>query len=261
MNSKRQAEEALRASEERFRTLTEISSDWFWETDTEHRFTFLSLDVSLDKRTTRADVLGKTRWELFPNMMTPAEWEVHHETLAARRPFQEVLTRAFNEAETEVIAYFNISGLPKYDATGKFTGYRGVGRDVTRIKRAEQAIADSEAKFRLITQNMRDIIALLAPDGKTLYLSPSFTRVTGHGADTSLRENPESLFHPDDFLRAKEAFTRCVLGDGKETARSYRFRHADGHYLWFENQMRRSARAISLPASWPNRLLLENQKN
>ena len=237
MSSAREAEAALRASEERFRALTQISSDWFWETDVDHRFTFISLDVSFDRRTTRADILGKTRWELFPNMMTPAEWKTHHRALAERRPFQDILTRAFNEAETEVIGYFSISGLPRYDAHGTFVGYRGIGRDVTRIKLTEQAIADSEARFRLITQNMRDIIALLAPDGKTLYLSPSFTRVTGYTIEPSLREDPASFFHPRDLPRVRKNFTRCVEGDGKQMTMAYRFRHADGHYIWLESQM------------------------
>ena len=170
-------------------------------------------------------------------MMTPSEWQAHHRTLAERHPFQDILTRAFNPEATEVIGYFSISGLPRYDPQGAFIGYRGVGRDVSRMKLTEQAVADSEAKFRLITQNMRDIVALMAPDGKTLYLSPSFTRVTGHAIETSLREDPASFFHSDDLHRVRANFTRCVEGDGKQMTMAYRFRHADGHYIWLESQM------------------------
>lgn len=231
------AEAALNASEERFRALSKISSDWYWETDIEHRFTFMSFDVSFDRRTTRAQILGKTRWELFPNMMTPQEWELHHRTLAARQPFQDVLTRAFNPAGTEVIGYFSISGHPQHDAQGEFIGYRGIGRDNTRIKQAEQAIAESEARFRLITQNMRDIVVLMQPDGRTIYLSPSFTRVTGHDVAASMRANPASFFHPDDLAQVQENFARCASGDGNQTTMAYRFRHADGHYIWLESQM------------------------
>lgn len=73
MNHRFDAAEALRASEERFRRLTQISSGWFWETDSEHCFTFLSLDIALDCRTKRADILGITRWQLFPDAVTPQE--------------------------------------------------------------------------------------------------------------------------------------------------------------------------------------------
>ena len=237
MNASETTEAALRVSEERFRALSKISSDWYWETDSDHRFTFMSFDVSYDRRTTRAQILGKTRWELFPHMMTSQEWELHHQTLAARRPFQDVLTRAFNPAGTDVIGYFSISGHPRHDAQGEFIGYQGIGRDITRIKVAEQAIADSEARFRLITQNTRDIVALMQTDGKTIYLSPSFTRVTGHSIEASLYEDPASFFHPDDLALVRRNFGLCAIGDGKQATMAYRFRHVDGHYIWLESQM------------------------
>ena len=80
MNEKQDTEFALRSFEERFRALPEISSDWFWETDSGHRFTFFSLEVSVDLKYKRTDILGKTRWELFPDSMTPQEWEAHKKT-------------------------------------------------------------------------------------------------------------------------------------------------------------------------------------
>ena len=229
MNAKHDAEEALRASEERFRALTQISSDWFWETDSEHRFTFLSLEVSLDYGTKRADILGKTRWELFPNALTTQEWEVHKRALAEQRPFQGVVTRTFDPQTGKVRGFFSISGVPMHDGSGKFVGYRGIGRDITRIKLTEQEIAESEARFRLITQNMRDIIVLMRPDGRTIYLSPSFIHVTGHDIEGSLREEVASFFHPDDFVWLQEDFARCAAGNGRQATLTYRFRHAAGH--------------------------------
>lgn len=239
MNDKRDAEEALRASEERFRALTEISSDWLWETDNEHRFTFLSLETTIDTKTRRSDILGKTRRELFPEAMTAQEWAVHDATLAARRPFQGMVTRTYNGATGQATGFFSLSGRPMFDPHGAFTGYRGIGRDITRIKLAEQEIAQSEARYRLITQNMRDIIVLMQLDGKTIYLSPSFTRVTGHDIEASLREEVASFFHPDDFAWLQQDFARCADGDteNRQLALTYRFRHADGNYLWLEGQL------------------------
>lgn len=237
MNDRRNADAALWASEERFRALTTISSDWFWETDRKHRFTFLSIEFSLDCNMARADILGKTRWELSPDSMTPQEWEIHQQCLADRRTFQGIVTRAYNRENGKVTGFYSISGLPIHDTHGKFIGYRGIGRDITRIKFAEQEIVESEARFRLITQNMRDIIVLMQTDGKTIYLSPSFTRVTGHEIETSLREEVSSFFHPDDFVGLQQNFRRCVDGEGHQPELTYRFRHADGHYIWLEGQM------------------------
>ena len=164
MNEKQDTEFALRSFEERFRALPEISSDWFWETDSGHRFTFVSLEVSVDLKYKRTDILGKTRWELFPDSMTPQEWEAHKKTLADRRSFQGVVMHAPNRETGKPEGFFAISGVPMHDAYGGFIGYRGTGRDVTRLKLAEQEIAESEERYRLITQNMRDIIVLMQPD-------------------------------------------------------------------------------------------------
>lgn len=239
MNHRHDAAEALRASEERFRALTEISSDWFWETDKAHRFTFMSIEMTIEYRIKRADVLGKTRRELMPDAMTPQEWAAHDAILAARQPFQRTLIRTFNRKTGEVSGFFNLTGQPIFDARGEFLGYRGIGRDITDIKMAEKELAANEARFRLITQNMRDIIVLMQRDGKTIYLSPSFTRVTGHDIETSIREDPGSFFHPEDFAWVEREFARCAGGerDGLQPALTYRFRHAEGHYIWLEGQL------------------------
>ena len=84
---------------------------------------------------------------------------------------------------------------------------------------------------------MRDIIVLMKPDGQTIYLSPSFTRVTGHDIETSLREEVASFFHPDDFVLLQQHFARCANGDSQFAALTYRFRHAEGHYIWLEGQL------------------------
>ncbi len=237
ITAQKTAEIKLQQSEEKFRMLTEISSDWFWETDIEHRFTFLSLEISLGSGKRREEIIGRTRWELFPEGMTAQQWQAHRETLAERRRFQGMVTRSVDHETGKITGFFSISGVPMHDAHGKFVGYRGIGRDITRIKLTEKAVAESEANFRLITQNMRDIIVLMRTDGKTFYLSPSFTRVTGHDIASSIENDAEQFFHPDDFVRVKTEFTRCVIGDGQPATMTYRFQHADGHYIWLEGQM------------------------
>lgn len=249
MSDKHDAGEALRASEERFRALTQISSDWFWEMDREHRFTYLSLETTPDFNTKRTEVIGKTRWELHPQAMSLQQWGLHQQTLLARQPFQGMVTRSFDRDTGKVTGVFSISGRPMHDMHGAFTGYQGIGRDITRISLAEQEMTESEARFRLITQNMRDIVVLMQPDGQTIYLSPSFTHVTGHDIETSLREDAASFFHPDDLAWLQQDFARCAAGEtgGERTTLTYRFRHADGHYLWLEGQLQLVRNERGLP--------------
>ncbi len=145
---------ALSASEERFRRLTELSSDWYWEQDAEHRLTFLSREKTVVAKLPREKLLGKTRWELYPDALSPREWAAHRVTLEARLPFRNLVTVVLHDKTKEILGYSSISGEPVYDASGDFIGYRGVGVDISQQKQAELALARqtdelSEANARL----------------------------------------------------------------------------------------------------------------
>ncbi len=127
------AQERVRESEERFRALIELSSDWYWEQDENFRFTALVGN----SRLSLAQILGKTRWEL-PIVASDAQWAEHKALLAAHQPFRDAEFQIVSsEGETR---YNCVSGVPLFDRHGKFKGYHGVSRDVTAKKRADERI-------------------------------------------------------------------------------------------------------------------------
>ena len=136
---RRLAEQHLRASEARFRDLTEMTSDWFWETDTEMRFTEVS-GGGLMSSTPAGDPdspLGKRRWELPVTGVTPEQWAEHRRLLEARLPFRDFIYQI--RALTGELRWCSVSGKPVFE-DGVFTGYRGTGSDITERKLAEQRI-------------------------------------------------------------------------------------------------------------------------
>lgn len=135
---RKDAEDSLRESEIRFRSLTQLSSDFFWESDPQHRLTSLVHGPSHTAQSGYG-LLGKTPWELTSVRPDEAGWQAHRATLESRLPFRDFeVARALADGSTR---YFAISGQPNYDSHGAFHGYRGVGRDVTEIALARERIA------------------------------------------------------------------------------------------------------------------------
>ncbi|HET7198248.1 MAG TPA: diguanylate cyclase, partial [Burkholderiales bacterium] len=132
------AEQAVRESEARFRSLTDLSSDWYWEQDAEHRFTRLEgRHVAGGDPLLLSRLIGARRWETG-GLEIEGGWEAHRRLLDARQPYYDVLMR--RPMSNGSIRYMLVSGEPVLDADGVFRGYRGVGRDVTAQKRAEQLL-------------------------------------------------------------------------------------------------------------------------
>ena len=123
---------ALRESEVRFRRLTELASDWYWEQDEGGHFTSVYGPV-LEMLGIPADsLLGEIK-DAQAAGWNKAERAVLEANMAARRPFLDfVYSRTDADGAHQ---YFQVSGEPMFDASGRFTGYRGVGRDISSIMR------------------------------------------------------------------------------------------------------------------------------
>jgi len=130
-------EARLRESEARFRDLAELSSDWFWEQDEHYRFTDLAPKIEASNITAQEHI-GKTRWEMPVLGVSEEEWQSHKAALHARLSFTDFVYQRHDDQGR--LCAISVSGRPVFDEAGRFRGYRGTARDITRQREVEEQI-------------------------------------------------------------------------------------------------------------------------
>lgn len=138
------AENALRESEKRFRDIAEISADWIWEVDSEGCFTFASENVLNLLGFTAEEIIGKTPFDLMPPEEA-ARVEAEFGAIIARRAAFRDLDH-LNLRKDGGLRHVLSSGVPILDDQGILRGYRGLDRDITEKKQAEEALRESLAE-------------------------------------------------------------------------------------------------------------------
>ena len=139
METERQTHiQALRESDMRFRRLTALSSDWYWEQDENYRFVRLQGDIDPKTRAANEVHVGKTRWEVGALNVTGAEWDKHRSRLAKHEEIRDFVMERRDAAGAPI--WISTSGIPLFDANGAFKGYQGIAKDITESKRIEQRI-------------------------------------------------------------------------------------------------------------------------
>lgn len=132
----------LAESEARFRGFALTSSDWFWETDERHRFTYLSDGIRAFGHDP-ASCIGRSRMEFAADTGSEvAKWQEHFAMLDRHEPFRDfIYTRKIDE-QTQYTG--SVSGDPFFDPSGRFLGYRGTARDITKQVLAERSLRDAK---------------------------------------------------------------------------------------------------------------------
>jgi len=132
----RRAEEALRASEECFRALTESTSDWVWEVDVDGVYTYASPKVKDLLGYEPEEVIGKTPFDFMPPEEAKRIAEEFRAIVDSQRPFAGLENTNLHKDGRLVV--LDTSGVPFFDAYGRLCGYRGIDRDITERKKLDQ---------------------------------------------------------------------------------------------------------------------------
>jgi diguanylate cyclase (GGDEF)-like protein/PAS domain S-box-containing protein len=176
-----EARHALEKSEHRFRDLTELSADWYWEQDAQFRFLEMSRGAQ-SMGIAAQEFIGKRRWDFPWTNMTEEDWAAHIATLERHESFRDLQLRRRGANGENV--FISISGKPVFDAQGRFTGYRGVGRNITQRKRTKRSLREIVERFRSLTELSSDWYWEMDADLRFTYVSEGIRKVRGVGPES-----------------------------------------------------------------------------
>jgi PAS domain S-box-containing protein len=184
---RKEAENALYRSEQRFRSLVEAIPDWIWETDAAGRYTYASPKVKDLLGFEPTEVLGK-RPRDFMQSPDANEFGLQMMSFASRgEPFSGFQNRQVTKDGRTVV--LETSGVPVFDDKGHFRGYRGIDRDVTSRKHGEE----ERARLKMAVDQAAESILITELDGRIVYVNPAFERITGYGRNEVLGKTPRIL--------------------------------------------------------------------
>ncbi|MDY6899270.1 MAG: PAS domain S-box protein [Cyanobacteriota bacterium] len=229
ITSRKRAEIALQTSEERFRSLVEISSDWVWEVNEYGFFTFVSPKVLDILGYTPQEILGKMPFDFMDSQEAQRLSEVLNSFVVEKQPFENLENIKFHKSGHSVV--METSGTPIFDASGQFRGYRGIDRDITERKQAEDKLRESEERFRLLVTHVPVGIFQTDSQGQCLFVNPRWTEIAGISSEEASGEGWAKALHQED---KEQVFTEWydAAAQGGEFLMEYRFHTPAGKVSW-----------------------------
>ena len=230
ITERKQVEETLRESEEKYRLLIEGQTDLVIKVDVEGRFLFVSPSY--------CELFGKTEDELLGQTFMPTVHEEDREltSKAMENLFKPPYTcyieqRAYTRHGWRWIAWSDKAVL---DTKNKVVEIIGIGRDITYQKGVEEALRRSEDRFRSIVQQLSDIVLIMDAETHILYDTPSIKYILGYDEGFLIGNKGISLIHPDDNPMAEKELKKLLKNKDYIAHVEVRMRHDSGFYIYCE---------------------------
>ncbi len=208
----------------------EASGEVIFLTDRNGVFTYVNPMFTKVYGFAAAEVVGKVTPRILKSgVMTPQNYEAFWKTIQGGEVVQGELVNKTKDGRTINIEN---SANPVLDDGGTIVGFLAVQRDITRRKRAEEALRESEVRIRQLFTSLPQLVWTCQPDGPCDFLSPQWIAYTGVPEATQLGFGWLLQLHPDD--REPTAATwKTAYASGSDFTVKFRIRRHDGAYRWF----------------------------
>ena len=228
VTERRRAEQALRESEERFRLMADAAPVMIWTDDASGMTNYFNKPwLDFTGRTLAQELGLGSRESIHPEDL-PRFVEVYAAAQKARSSFQTDYRLRRHDGEYRWVLE---TAMPRFTQAGEFEGFIGSVIDISERRRAEEAVRESEERFRFMADAAPVMIWLDDVHGKCTYFSKPWLDFTGRTLEEEIGLGWLEGVHPDDreSIRAGEAAARRKL---EPFRMEYRLRRRDGEYRW-----------------------------
>jgi PAS domain S-box-containing protein len=210
----KKAQDSIRKNEEFFRSLVETSSDWIWEVDKAGFYTYASPKVEELLGHKPEEVVGKRPFDFMPaDEAQKIEKIFLEEITSSKKSFSKLENINLHKDGHAVV--LETSGVPFFDTDGELLGYRGIDRDITERKQTEEALVESEEKFRTLAEQSPNMI-FINQGGQVVYANKRCEETMGYSREEFYSADFDymSLIVPEYKEAIRKAF--CEHTEGRE---------------------------------------------
>lgn len=240
--------EALRESERRYSLLAESIMDVIWIMDISLHLTYISPSVERVRGYTVKEVMSQKLDEMFTPKSLQKALGLIEEELVKKKNIKDsfklgtVGLEMTRKSGGTVWTENRVTVL--YGPNGQPAGLMGVTRDVTERRKMEESLRDSERRYRLLAENITDVIWVSDMELNRSYVSPSAKSLQGYENTEELPQNVRDLLTPSSFDLARKVFARELALEKKRKKNAYRswtiqleLRRRDGSTVWTEDRI------------------------
>jgi PAS domain S-box-containing protein len=209
MTDRKRAEEALRESEAKWRSITEHSPDHIMLLDRNANILFINHAVP---DLTREQVIGTPIWNYVPPEFRPIVKDSLERVLRTGEPARYEVEYRTAEGDTRVFE----TRVGPVEHSGQIVALTAAARDITERKRAEEALRESESRYRLLAENVTDVIWTMDMNLRLTYVSPSITRSRGYTVEEAIAQTLPEILTPASLEVAMKALAEARAMEEKE---------------------------------------------
>ncbi|MCX5848884.1 MAG: PAS domain S-box protein [Deltaproteobacteria bacterium] len=239
MTSRKQSEKAQRDSEEKYRTILESTEESYYEIDLAGNLTFFNNSVCKLLGYSREELMGMNNRHYTDKETAKKVFQAFNKVYRTGEPTKEFDWQIIRKDGTK--RYIEQSASLQKDSSGKPIGFRGIIHDITERKHTEELLRQSEAKYRLLADHVKDQVWLMDLNLKITYISPSVEKLLGYNIDEFIELPLDKILTAMSLQKAMEFFSIEMAKALKVPQNKYskrllelEFRSKDGLTLWIE---------------------------